>query len=418
MTNDTEIPSSSSDDLEEWEKPRLRLFFSADIVGSTAFKQTPKKDETTPGAYPHWFHVVLGFYHQAEREFSTSWDSYKRSFNGNDNIEHWFGPPPEIWKTVGDEVLFTKDVEHPLQALIAIHAWTEALSGMQAHLRNKHQLDVKSCVWLADFPLRNQEVVLGQSNPRVDDDYSYINQLALKAFYEGRRGIGLQTPESNVGNALLRDFIGPSIDTGFRLGAFASPRKMVISVELAHLLAVEQGAAEAEPVRHAFGPVSLRKFAFRYAGNHALKGVMGGRPYPIFWLDLDPEDPVHRAEDEIVNAIKPTAHQVCQLTAALLTEYKAYLQAPHFDPDCKDLHSKHKKIPPEQLVEISARHLVFIQEKTKFLDEAQDIASAADNAEDLPVDNQSDTARNNTAAYFAEFIRTVRAQKTLPGADE
>jgi len=66
------------------------------------------------------------------------------------------------------------------------------------------------------------------------------------------------------------DFLGSSIDIGFRLSRFASPRKFIFSVELAYVLSA---------------PGKLIENGFRYHGKEILKGVLANRPYPIFWLD-------------------------------------------------------------------------------------------------------------------------------------
>lgn len=357
--------------LSSWEKPHMRLFFSADIVGSTAFKQKPqavKANGELDGGFPLWFNTVLAFYHQAEQSFSHNWTSFEKSCGGDATVSHWFGSAPELWKTVGDEVLFTKQVEHPAQAIVCCHAWIRTLDDLRQQLKERG-LDVKSSAWLADFPLRNQEVVLrgtldNETLERADDEYPYNNQLSLEAYYDDQT--------RNV----IRDYIGPSIDTGFRLGGLASTRKMVISLELAHVLSVEQAKSDRNTRLYSFGALSLRKFDFRYDGRVSLKGVLGGSPYPVVWIDLDPENEVHRAEDEVLGTAKPSAAQIRSLTSSFIAANAGYLYAPYFFPNGGQADG-FSDISEAHLDELLARHERFTQTKAKR-------ANEADTGQDVP----------------------------------
>ncbi|MEK0233855.1 hypothetical protein [Ralstonia pseudosolanacearum] len=356
--------------LAVWEKPHLRLFFSADIVGSTAFKQKPQNTTGSTdqqGKFPLWFNTVLAFYHQAEQSFSRNWANFEHSCAGQDALAHWFGPAPELWKTVGDEVLFTKQINHPAQAITSCHAWLRTLDDLREQLKERG-LDVKASAWLADFPLRNQEVVLrsalSNETLNADDEYPFNNQLSLDAYYSG-----------NAQN-VIRDYIGPSIDTGFRLGGLASTRKFVISIELANVLSIEQSKSDRDTRLYSFGVLSLRKFDFRYDGRVPLKGVLGGNPYPVFWIDLDPENEVHRAEDEVLGTPKPSAAQLRSLTTSFIKSNEGYLCSPYFF-DVVDKIEGFADMSLAHLDEMLARHERYEQTKEKR-------ANEADTGHDIP----------------------------------
>lgn len=304
-----------------WKEYQLKLFFSADIVGSTAFKQKPGVDASV------WFTAVLSFYHKAEIEFIRKWRHFQEQIEASVEVRaEWFGDEPEVWKTLGDEILFVKKITHPMQAFLAVQAWCLTLESIRAGFLEKDDykgLDVKSSVWIADFPLKNREVVLGEARPNGEDDYVYINNKSLKAYYS--------TKSTQETKNLVRDFIGPSIDTGFRLGAFTSPRKLVISLELAYLLASEQFYAEINEKWHLLGVSRISHFIFRYEGRHILKGVMGGRPYPIFWIDLDAENHVHRTEEDLLSLDRPSAIKIRNFLEAILDEFCDYFSRPMFD---------------------------------------------------------------------------------------
>lgn len=213
---------------------------------------------------------------------------------GNDQIAHGCGrwarylwEAPELWKTIGDEVLFTKRIDHPVQAGVCLGVWIQTLGELREKLR-VHKLDVKATAWLADFPVRNNEIILQKNAVHtldVDEDQHYIfsNQAAFDAFYNKHP----DDPPAEI----LRDFIGPSIDTGFRLGGFASDRKLVMSVELAYVIAAEQVRASERRQIYNLGTFVLPDFMFKYEGRHSLKGVLGRVPYPIIWVDLAPRRP-------------------------------------------------------------------------------------------------------------------------------
>lgn len=321
--------------LHKSEAPHLRLFLSADIVGSTAFKQNAsalevqeKLDENGQiknAAFPSWFAIVLQFYQQSEQTFAMQWQGITDQKLASPEGTDFFGDAPELWKTIGDEVLFTKRVDHPWQAVVCMHAWVATLDVLRAFL-SEHKLNVKSTAWLADFPLRNHEIVLRKittsSLDEVDDTYILNNQNGLRDFYETNRG------------GYIRDFIGPSIDTGFRVTGFASVRKLALSAELTFLLSCEQVRAQNDLKIYAQRSYVLPSFPLRYDGRQQLKGVLNGSGYPIFWIDLDPNNPLSLAEDKVTNNRNPTTLDIFKLASAFIESQPLFLSKP-FMAGCK-----------------------------------------------------------------------------------
>ncbi len=327
-----DAPRSAPPD-HRFAQPHLRLFLSADVVGSTAFKQQNKGSD--PASRPvgrasaratdqTWLHVALAFYQNIEQRFRETWHDYTSSHPHDDpDFERIAGEPPELWKTVGDEVLFTKLIEQPQQAIFCLHAWAATILELQQEMRSKHQLDLKACAWLTDFPIRNVEIALrhdvaDSENLLAEDDYFINNQIALEGYYRNRSA-----------GRFLRDFIGPSIDTGFRLGQFASPRKLILSVELAYLVATEQARSADEERRYGSGPWVTRPFVFKYDGRQVLKGVLGENPYPLIWLDLAHDSPLFKAEDQVLNTPLPTPDQIRALTDAYIVAQAPLLAFPY-----------------------------------------------------------------------------------------
>jgi hypothetical protein len=270
----------------------LRLYLSVDIVGSTAFKQATKDrlveksssdGAVLPPAEP-WFSPIAQFYRGIERTFAKEWKiCVERS-----NAVSWpTGEPPELWKSVGDELIYTKLLEDHREALTTINAWMKTVGAYRSRLKEQFKsLDLKSTAWIAGFPVHNAEVIFRSSVEGLrfaedeDDDEVFSNLALLNEYYQDPKN-----PD------LTRDYIGPAIDTGFRLSQLSTPRRLVISVELALLLV---HAVRTQPHEYRYEPLS-----FFFEGRHTLKGVFGGLPYPVFWVDMKPSPKLEATEDAL-----------------------------------------------------------------------------------------------------------------------
>lgn len=166
-------------------KAGLRLFLSADLAGSTAFKQAGKPDE--------WQKFFRNFYRQLPAYVLREAEALHE--------------PPDIlkvWKLIGDEVVFSTDLTSWDQAARCVRVFREALFQFRRATveENQARLDVKAAGWTAGFPVGNIRV-------------------------EPLDGLG-------------EDYIGPGMDIGFRLVKASTPRRMHLSVELAWLLSIPE----------------------------------------------------------------------------------------------------------------------------------------------------------------------------------
>ncbi|MBB5360545.1 class 3 adenylate cyclase [Rhodanobacter sp. ANJX3] len=306
MVADQSASAPAVQNLRKTLQPKLRLFLSADIVGSTAFKQRGEDDSSK------WFDTVCRFYRLAESVFIRRWEAPTQLTELSQYKSALFGDePPELWKTVGDEVLFTKDLTHPAQAMMCVRIWMDVLEELRDFLLkvDGRSLDVKSSAWVADFPYRNREVVLrtrASESAESEDTLDWANDCLLQQYAQDKTG-------------LSRDFIGPSIDTGFRLGSSASPRQLMLSLELAHLLSGE--AAKFDEPMYKLSPYRLPAFIYRFAGKQSLKGVLDGTPYPHIWIDASPDKPIHRTEDALAGRLSPSPTQIHAFTSSFIAEH-------------------------------------------------------------------------------------------------
>lgn len=282
-------------DCPEFLKPRLRLFLSADIIGSTALKQSRlgAMDQAEGQSHGSWFTTIQGFYFEAQQSFLAEW----RACPGHDRDPAHFGEPPRLWKTIGDEVLFTKLITDHRQVAVTLQCWVRTLDRIRAFLtRDSVRLGVKSTAWLAGFPFRNKEVVLSGDSFSGDapiDDYFKENGRLLNKYY------------GSDGSNIVIDYVGPSIDTGFRLTTLASARKLILSLEVAYIMALTSTISDSP----------IRTINLRYDGQAALKGVLGGSGYPVFWLDLGAGSSAAVLEDKLTSGApcdRDAARRFCE----------------------------------------------------------------------------------------------------------
>ncbi|MBV9694327.1 MAG: hypothetical protein JO261_11570, partial [Alphaproteobacteria bacterium] len=254
-------------------QPKLRLFLSADLVGSTAFKQGPgypleiDTDRRITPLGPHWLEPITSFYSDFSAEFAEQWRLFQEMAA---EAPRWpTGTAPEFWKGIGDELVFVKDVRDPKEVAGSVWAWMLALQKYRTKLREKQpSLDIKSTAWIAGFPINNSEVVFDLGLPDRDiatDDARLSHFQKLEDFYD---------PKADR-TKFVRDFIGTSVDTGFRLATKSTPRRMTASIEVVLMI------TSTPPPDQKFGPIRIF-----FDGFEQLKGVLGGKPYPVFWIDM------------------------------------------------------------------------------------------------------------------------------------
>ncbi|UWU76472.1 hypothetical protein N2603_42485 [Bradyrhizobium huanghuaihaiense] len=306
----------------------LRLFLSVDIVGSTAFKQAAKdrqldkstRDGIDPPPAEPWFSPIAQFYRGIERTFAKEWAVCVDLSN---EVGWPTGRPPELWKSVGDELIYTKLLNDHREALTTLNAWIKTVASYRVRLKEQFKsLDLKTTAWIAGFPVHNAEVIFRSSVQGLreaedeDDDEVYSNLSLLSEYYK-------QQPNAN----LTRDFIGPAIDTGFRLSQLSTTRRLVISVELAFILV---HAVRTQPHEYKYDTAR-----FFFEGRHALKGVFGGLPYPVFWIDMRPSQKLEETEDALNGKLPLNTDAVLAFCQEFIKENGAYCFTPYIvgNPD-------------------------------------------------------------------------------------
>jgi len=229
--------------MNTFEKCKLLLFLSVDVVNSTKYKQQRKnKNEVQP-----WLPFFTNFYDNFPVivEKSCNNNELKKDLCLTDKIDK----VPELWKSIGDELVFTVKLDYSRKTAFYILAFRDAVRQYNQQIKDRRNLKLKASAWLAGFPVNNAEISIKHKMGHID-------------------------------------YIGPSIDIGFRLANYSSPRKFVVSVDLALMLS------------SVISPLALF-----YDGNFILKGVLDDSQYPITWIDTLNEGE-HTVEQKLLNKSK------------------------------------------------------------------------------------------------------------------
>ena len=250
----------------------LCLFFSVDLENATNYKHMMRARQQQDGwtADNDWCAVFNRFYEEFPRDFRRHCPVFSEH-NESDGICRAYAPV--LWKFAGDEILFYAPLTDFRQTLGHVDAFAQTVINFnKTFIKKGIDLRCKGTAWVAGFPMNNRVVWV----PREDRN-----------------------------QPLLIDFIGSSIDTGFRLAKFSSSRRLVVSLDLLWMLAIS-----GQRCRH------INRFGwlrYKFHGEHELKGVLDSKPYPIFWVDLEYRDvdlwrvPPEISFDDIISFCKDFA---------------------------------------------------------------------------------------------------------------
>jgi hypothetical protein len=268
--------------MPDWEW-KLRLFASADLVGSTAYKQS-KAD--TP---QHWAPTFKEFFRSFPAAVETAYGQLPIKCPAcQDKLVPW--------KFSGDEILFHTTLEDSTHSVSHIAAFKHAVAKFPEEWAQKQlPLKLKATAWVAGFPINNTEL------------------------------------EMQASGVTTLDFIGPGIDLGFRIARFSDTRRFILSADLALLILDSIDRTEC----------SGNHFQIHFQGKESLKGVIGNAPYPILWLDM--HDGTDDQEDLLLGVKRTPQPDVLKPYLRNFLDNTPTLMRPFIDGDSD---SKYSQIPP------------------------------------------------------------------------
>ncbi|NKX75015.1 hypothetical protein HGG73_12700 [Rhodobacteraceae bacterium R_SAG3] len=229
---------------------RVRLFLSVDLSGSTAFKISEFGETREQGsAAPRWVSHFEQFYINFPDKFKTNYQLMTEKFEGEDLC-------PQLWRTAGDELVFCGRVTNQRSILMMLEAFIVTISEFRKNYFGKNvSLDLKGAAWVATFPEPNRSIQVLRSSEKLQ----FVT--ASEALER----------EADL-NPFECDFQGKSMDTGFRVAHIARPERFTLSVQLARIVLNS-------PPKYVFSR------DIRLDEPVVLKGVNGGMPYPVLFID-------------------------------------------------------------------------------------------------------------------------------------
>jgi len=201
---------------------------SVDLAGSTAFKAQAQFD----GGSPEWLEAFEAFFREVPL---IMMGQIAAAFAMEEEV-----PNSGVWKVIGDEIVFLAHPRTPREAQLLTVAFYRTVVNYDRKIFERWPLRVKGCCWAAQVSGRNREIEIPEMIS-ANENQAYV------------------------------DYLGPDVDTGFRLASCGGRGQVIVSSNLVHLLA---GIEETEGIR------------FHYVGRKALKGVYAGRPYPLFLMTM------------------------------------------------------------------------------------------------------------------------------------
>ncbi len=267
---------------------RVRLFLSADLVGSTAFKAGSGQSIPSDELHPLWVKEVKEFY----RSFPTRYQKiYKDSGASGDTLFSTYDIP-QVWKTIGDEIILAVRVKNLNHLAYCVNSFIYSLDMYSVDLKKRAvKLDIKGCGWLAAFPSPNVTI------------FNVSNTIPVSELYdeEREREADLKPRE--------HDYLGPEIDSGFRISRFSEANQFSMSAGL--------GLCLCDAAYH-----SLFRHQFVYNGRQILKGVANGNAYPVVTLDVE-RDSINR---EVRNYERAVTREYDVLPLHLANFLKSYMK--------------------------------------------------------------------------------------------
>lgn len=201
----------------------IRLFLSVDMVGSTQFKA-----RFTGQGSEGWLETF--------RSFFCNFPLMLAGQVGFEFIDSDCTPEIQVWKAMGDEVIFVVEPASAEEATSILRALLRTMTIYERKYFDRMPLRLKGTAWLAEF---------------------------------GEQNIELDIAELSMGDGAGHiDYIGPDVDLGFRLSKFARASSLVLSLDL---------------IEQILGAENSDALSLYLLGAEELKGVMFGHPYPVVW---------------------------------------------------------------------------------------------------------------------------------------
>lgn len=228
----TQIQNLNQEREELFERRSVEVFFSFDIVNSTAYKTLN---------FTGWSQVIIALFSKTQQLVAKKM------------------PSAEMWRILGDEVIFIVPIKEKNDIFVYVNSIFEILNIMVFQLKKgtffdelglcdfdcnlmkmQNIISMKASAWIA---------VIGENFKKLEQYDNLIERFKLQEGYG------------------IFEFLGNDIDTGFRIKENTQDRRFAISYELAYIVS-----------RNTDYLKNIHIITYK-----RLKGVWQNRLYPIIW---------------------------------------------------------------------------------------------------------------------------------------
>lgn len=254
-----------------------QIFLSCDLTGSTDFKQRTKSGTSEP-----WQKVFLQFYREFPQRVATTQVAL-----GTTDLAF------ELWKPIGDELIYTCVVRSEADIYHAVRTWIQAMKDYESESLDDTSMGTKGGAFIATFPGPDSRSSVPR-DPKLEKSDADVVEMNQKAH---------RRPSHTK---YLYDYFGPSIDTGFRVLSKCNSRFFTLSVEVAFAMSCLYLTPSIDQPNYLIEDLVL-------LDSTVLKGVWGGREYPVLAIDTEHREPVNRAYSAFEHRAGPQEiHGLCQ----------------------------------------------------------------------------------------------------------
>lgn len=231
-----QIQNLNQEREEQFGRRSVEMFFSFDIVNSTAYKTLN---------FTGWSQVIIVLFSKIQQSVAKKM------------------PSAEMWRILGDEVIFIVPIREKEDIFVYTSSIFEILNNIVFQLKKgkffdelglcdierdlmkmQNIISLKASAWIA---------IIGEGLEKLEQYDNLIKRFKLQEGYG------------------IFEFLGNDIDTGFRIKENSQDRRLVISYELAYILS-----------RNTDYLKNLHIVTYK-----RLKGVWQNRLYPIIWYHDD-----------------------------------------------------------------------------------------------------------------------------------
>lgn len=236
---------------------RQILFISVDIQNSSKLKSENKSFDEFSNKY--WAYRLKFFFDEIPALFNEQIGLIKNDIPNLESDQYDFSKiipnikNMEIWRYAGDEIIFSTHLHSSFSITVYLHA---IIAAVEKYHKNNPDMKLKTCAWTAGFPIRNKIFTFDQSDKC--------------------------------------EYVGLDIDLGFRLSKFASPDKLILSLDCLYFLA----HAESKIAPNDTLIKEKLSRSIRFLGKFKLKGVFEEEAYPIFFISQDTQTKISSIEKQ------------------------------------------------------------------------------------------------------------------------